>query len=75
MYIEDGIPAVFPSPAAEYISPAINLNEELIEHPPATFIGRTSGKICLDGLKEGDIILVDTSLKDKDWYCVSLMER
>lgn len=66
LYVEDGIPAGFPSPAADYISPAIDLNEELIEHPTATFIGRASGEICFDGLREGDVILVDTSLKIKD---------
>ena len=66
LYVEEGIPAGFPSPAMDYISPAIDLNEELITHQAATFVGRVSGELCFDGLRENDVIIVDTSLKPKD---------
>ncbi len=66
LYVEEGIPAGFPSPAMDYISPAIDLNEELIMHQAATFVGRVSGELCFDGLQENDVIIVDTSLKPKD---------
>ncbi|MCQ4875685.1 translesion error-prone DNA polymerase V autoproteolytic subunit [Butyricimonas paravirosa] len=66
LYVEEGIPAGFPSPAMDYISPAIDLNEELIAHQAATFVGRVSGELCFDGLQENDVIIVDTSLKAKD---------
>lgn len=65
-YVEEGIPAGFPSPAADYVSLPIDLNEELITHQAATFVGRVTGDLASDELKENDVIIVDTSLKTKD---------
>ncbi|MDE5835969.1 MAG: hypothetical protein K2H50_03055 [Paramuribaculum sp.] len=36
-FADDGIRAGFTSPAQDYISATIDLNETLIEHPAATF--------------------------------------
>ena len=36
-FADDAIRAGFPSPAQDYISATIDLNETLIEHPAATF--------------------------------------
>ena len=36
-FADDGIRAGFPSPAQDYISATIDLNETMIEHPAATF--------------------------------------
>ena len=63
-YAIEGIQAGFPSPAQECISEYIDLNQELIEHPAATFYGRVLGDSMIDeGICEGDIIVIDRSLE------------
>ena len=66
LYIEEGIPAGFPSPAMDYLSPAIDLNEELVTHPAATFVGYVTAALSCEGFEENDIVIVDTSLKPRD---------
>ena len=39
-YVSEGIPAGFPSPAADYIGDRIDLNEVLILSPGATYYAR-----------------------------------
>lgn len=66
-YVIEGIQAGFPSPAQECISEYIDLNQELIEHPAATFYGRVSGDSMIDeGICEGDIIVIDRSLEPRN---------
>lgn len=63
-YIDDGIPAGFPSPAQDYIRDTVDLNETLILTPGATYFARIkSYYLPEEELEKGDGILIDTSLK------------
>lgn len=60
------IPAGFPSPAEEHYDGPLDLND-LIRNPTATFILRVSGWSMRDaGIADGDIILVDRSVRPVD---------
>lgn len=64
VYAEAGIRAGFPSPAQDYISSTIDLNQELIRHPASTFYGRVEGDSMLDeGIEDDDILIIDRSLE------------
>jgi DNA polymerase V len=66
-YAEHGIQAGFPSPAQEYISESIDLNNEIVKHPAATFFGKVSGDSMIDeGIEEGDLLVIDRSLQPED---------
>lgn len=59
VYIEAGV-CGFESPAAQYAELGVSLDELLIKHPDATFIGITSGNSMQEvGIFEGDLLLVD----------------
>lgn len=61
IYIEAGISG-FESPAAEYTELGLSLDELLIQHPNATFIGLASGDSMVEvGIFEGDLLVVDRS--------------
>jgi len=63
--------AGFPSPATDYIEEDIDLNVHLIKNVPATFIIRVQGKSMIDvGINDGDILVVDKSLKPKNFSTV-----
>lgn len=63
----DGIHAGFPSPAADYMQQAIDLNRELVKHPAATFYGRVVGDSMIDaGVEEGDILVIDRALEARE---------
>jgi DNA polymerase V len=63
----DGVRAGFPSPAADYMEARIDLNDELIENPPATFFLRVSGDSMTGaGIRDGAILIVDRALTAKD---------
>lgn len=50
----------FESPAAEYKQLALDLDELLIEHPTATFIGQAQGESMTGvGIFDGDLLIVD----------------
>ncbi|KDM92878.1 LexA family protein [Photobacterium galatheae] len=50
----------FESPAAEYHQLPLSLDELLVEHPSATFIGRAYGRSMENvGIFDGDILIVD----------------
>ncbi|BBO25879.1 MAG TPA: peptidase [Alteromonas sp.] len=50
----------FESPAAEYKQLALDLDELLIEHPNATFIGQAKGDSMTGvGIFDGDLLIVD----------------
>ncbi len=52
----------FESPAAEYKELGLSLDELLIAHPNATFIGQASGDSMRGvGIFDGDLLLVDRS--------------
>lgn len=55
--------AGFPSPAADYVEGALDLNELLVTNAPATFFVRASGRSQIDlGILDGDILQVDRSV-------------
>ena len=55
--------AGFPSPADDYLQKRVDLNEELIEHPAATFFVRVTGDSMVDaGIYDNDTLIVDRSL-------------
>ena len=61
----------FPSPATDYIEEDIDLNIHLIKNVPATFIIRVQGKSMTDiGINDGDLLVVDKSLKPKNFSTV-----
>ena len=63
--------AGFPSPATDYIEEDIDLNIHLIRNVPATFIIRVQGKSMVDvGINDGDLLVVDKSLKPKNFSTV-----
>ncbi len=63
-YAEEGISAGFPSPAADHIDIAIDLNKELIKNPSSTFFGRVKGDSMQDiGIEEGDLLVIDKSIE------------
>lgn len=63
----EAVAAGFPSPAEDYVTSEINLSEELICHPAATFLVRVAGDSMLDaGISDGDELIVDRSLTPQD---------
>ena len=58
LFADQGIRAGFPSPAQDYMSESIDLNQELIRHPATTFYARAVGdsmKGC--GIDDGDLLV------------------
>ncbi len=51
----------FPSPAADFIDPPLDLNA-LVEHPFATYYVRVGNKPDVSGIYPGDILVVDRAL-------------
>ena len=63
--------AGFRSPATDYIEEDVDLNIHLIKNVPATFIIRVQGKSMTDvGIYDGDLLVVDKSLKPKNFSTV-----
>lgn len=59
IYIEAGV-CGFESPAAHYTELGVTLDELLIKHPNATFIGLASGNSMQEvGIFEGDLLVID----------------
>ena len=59
IYIEAGV-CGFESPAAQYTELGVTLDELLINHPDATFIGIASGNSMQEvGIFEGDLLVID----------------
>lgn len=59
-----GVPAGFPSPAQDYSSTSLDLNEILIRDRAATFILRVFGDSMIGaGISDGDEIIVDRSIQ------------
>ena len=57
------VPAGFPSSAEDYVDKRIDLNEELIKHPAATFFVRVKGYSMIGcSITDGDLLVVDRSL-------------
>ena len=68
------VEAGFPSPADDHMERSIDLNEELIANPAATFFVRVSGDSMRDAnIHSGDILVIDRSLIPKDRQIVVAM--
>lgn len=53
------VAAGFPSPAEDYIEGRIDLNQELIKHPLATFYIRVTGDSMEPDISAGALLMVD----------------
>lgn len=61
------ISAGFPSPADDFQEALLDLNDELIKNPAATFFVRVCGESMNDvGIHNNDILIVDRSLEARD---------
>ena len=57
----------FESPASDYLQLPLSLDELLIEHPSATFIGKADGHSMQGvGIFNGDILIVDRHVSAKN---------
>jgi len=66
-YVEEGVSAGFPSPAADFMEDTIDLNKELSENPLATFYIRVKGNSMIDaGINDKDVLVVDRSLEPQN---------
>ena len=58
----EAVRAGFPSPAEGYVERLLDLNEFLVDNPPATFFLKAAGDSLRDaGVETGDILVVDRS--------------
>lgn len=58
-----GVRAGFPSPADDFMLKRIDISEELIKHPEATFLMRIKGNsMAMAGIDDGDIVVVDKAI-------------
>lgn len=63
-HVEHANATGFGAAADDYMERGIDLNEQLIRNKPATFIMKVSGEAMIDaGIFNGDIVIVDRSLK------------
>ena len=65
----------FESPASDYLQLPLSLDELLVEHPSATFIGKADGHSMQGvGIFSGDILIVDrhVTVKDSDVIVANL---
>ena len=65
----------FESPAAEYTQHKLDLDQLLIDHPSATYIGIAEGESMKgDGIFSGDLLIVDRAqdIKDQDVVVANL---
>ncbi len=57
----------FGAAADDYMERGIDLNEQLVRNKPATFFMRVSGSSMINaGIYDGDIVIVDRSLKPQN---------
>ncbi|MGE4262164.1 LexA family protein [Shewanella sp.] len=61
----------FESPASDYLQLPLSLDEILIEHPSATFIGRAVGDSMQGvGIYDGDLLIIDRHVFPKDGHVI-----
>ena len=72
--VSASVEAGFPSPADDHLERGIDLNEELIRNPAATFLVRVKGESMRDaGIHSGDTLIVDKSVIPADRQIVVAM--
>ena len=65
--ISGSVVAGFPSPAEQYLEPPLDLNELLVKRPAATYFVRVEGdSMSGAGISDGDLLVVDRSLRPAD---------
>ena len=60
------VKAGFPSPAADFVESAIDINKYIIKHPSATFYAKVDGNSMAQDFNDGDILVIDKSLSPAD---------
>lgn len=66
-FINEGVSAGFPSPAADFMETNIDLNKELSENQLATFYIKVKGNSMIDaGINDKDVLVVDRSLEPQN---------
>ena len=66
-FIESGIKAGFPSPAADFDGTKISLDSVVVKNKEATFYAKASGNSMVGaGIDDGDILVIDRSLEPTD---------
>ena len=72
--VSASVEAGFPSPADDHLERGIDLNDELIRNPAATFLVRVKGESMRDaGIHAGDVLIVDKSITPTDRKIVVAM--
>lgn len=72
--VSASVEAGFPSPADDHLERGIDLNEELIRNPVATFLARVKGESMRDAENHsGDTLIVDKSVTPSDRQIVVAM--
>ena len=62
-YFGARVEAGFPSPADDYVDRSLDLHDELVPRPAATFFVRARGESMIGaGIHDGDLLVVDRSL-------------
>ena len=65
-FVDMGAQCGFPSPAFDYATQELSLNDYFFKHPDATFIVQANGDSMIDaGIQEGDILMIDRSIQAK----------
>ena len=65
------VQAGFPSPAEDFAAKRIDLNEELIVHPQATFYMRVAGSSMVGHrIDDGDLLVVDRAIRPRHGHIV-----
>jgi DNA polymerase V len=68
------VEAGFPSPADDHLERRIDLNEELVSNPAATFFVRAKGESMRDaGINDGALLVIDRSITPRDGHIVVAM--
>lgn len=63
-FVDMGAQCGFPSPAFDYATQELSLNDYFFRHPDATYIVEARGDSMVDaGIQEGDILMIDRSLE------------
>ncbi|NPC57819.1 LexA family protein [Caenimonas soli] len=67
----DTVCAGFPSPAEDIHAKRIDLNEQLVKHPQATFLLRVAGDSMREaGIFDGDVLVVDRAVRPRHRHIV-----
>ena len=63
--LTEKISAGFPSPAQDYFTKRLSLDELMITHPDATYFSKIEGDSMEGEIKHGDLVVIDRQLTPK----------